>query len=310
MFGFGGGSKQGEDDPNIFDATDADFMTSVVDESRNRPVIVDFWATWCGPCKTLGPILEKAVKDAGGKVALAKVDVDRNPGVAGQLRVQSIPAVFAFIQGQAVPGFVGSVSASEAARFVEEVIKAGGGGAADAGAADVGQILEMAEKALADGALADAAQAFGAVFQAEPTEMRALAGLAKCYAAGGDVERARQTLDMAPADKADDPAIAAARAAVELAEQTAGAAADLAKNRAALAADAANHQARFDLALALIATGETEEAMDELLELFRRDREWNDGAAKTQLMKLFDALGPADPLTLRGRRRLSSIIFS
>lgn len=308
MLGFGDkATSGGEANPDIFDVTDAEFMTKVVEESRRRPVIVDFWAPWCGPCKTLGPALEKAVVEAGGKVALAKVDIDQNPHVAQQLRVQSIPAVYAFIQGQAAPGFVGAVPTSELKRFVEEVIKAAGGAP---GEDDLGALLEAADAALAEGALADAAQAYAAVFQADPTEVRALAGLARCYAAGGDIERAKQTLAMAPEDKAADPALTAARAAIELAEQGAEAARALSQNQSAVNRDPNDHQARFDLALGLVAAGRREQAVDELLELFRRDREWNDGAAKTQLLKFFDAFGAADPLTVRGRRRLSSIIFS
>ncbi len=312
MFGFGkkGGGAEGAQgaasDADIFDVTDAEFMTKVVDASRTRPVIVDFWAPWCGPCKTLGPALEKAVAETKGKVALAKVDIDKNPQVANQLRVQSIPAVFAFVNGQGMPGFMGAVPPSEIKMFVEEVMRAAGVGAD----ADVSEILDAADAALAEGAIAEAAQAYGAVFQQEPTETRAIAGLARVYAATGDLERARQTLSAAPKDKENDAAIAAARSAIDLAEQTAGAAQDLAKHSAAVEADPDNHQARLDLALALVAVGRKAEAVDQLLELFRRDREWSDGAAKAQLIKLFEAFGPTDPVTLAGRRKLSSMIFA
>lgn len=300
----GGGAGAGD---VIKDTTAETFVADVIEASLQAPVIVDFWAPWCGPCKQLTPALEQAVREAKGKVALAKVDTDKNPAIAGQLQVQSIPAVFAFVNGQPIDGFMGALPASQVKQFVEQVVKAGG---PDAQETAIAEALEAAEQALAQKDLAQAAQTFAAILQAEPTELKAIGGLARVYAATGDVDRARQALGMAPEDKADDPAIAAARAAIELAEQAAGAAKNLAKHRAALEADQNNHQARFDLALALTAVGDNDGAIDTLLELFRRDRAWNEEAAKTQLMKLFDALGPEHPLTASGRRRLSSMIFA
>lgn len=307
MFSFdkGAGSTAGDD--LVFDVTDATFMQDVMEASKTRPILVDFWAPWCGPCKTLGPELEKAVRAAKGKIALAKIDTDKNPMVAGQLRVQSLPTVFAFVNGQPVDGFQGALPGSQIKQFIDQILKMAG---ADPEADNLEAALEAAEAALAEGAIAEAAQTFAAVLSAEPTELKAIGGLVRCYAAAGEFERARQTLEMAPADKQSDPAIAAAASALSLAEETAGAAADLAKNRAAVAANADDHQARFDLALALIATADNDGAVKELLEIFRRDRTWNDEAAKTQLFKLFEALGPTDPITLSGRRRLSSMIFS
>ena len=310
MFGLGGsGGDQGAQTSQveIKDVTDATFMADVIEASRQKPVIVDFWAPWCGPCKQLTPELEKAVQDAGGKIALAKVNVDENKMIAGQLQVQSIPAVYAFVDGQPIDGFMGALPASQIKQFIDQLLRSAGPDAAELA---IGEALEAAEQALQSKDLATAAQGFAAVIQADPTELKAIGGLARVYAASGDFERARQTLAMAPDDKADDPSIAAARAAIELAEQSAGAAKDLTKHRAALEANPNDHQSRYDLALALVAVGDREGAVDELLELFRRDRNWNEEAAKTQLMKLFDAFGTEDPLTLSGRRRLSSMIFA
>lgn len=317
MFGFGG--KPGEAPANnagagpasadvIKDVTDQTFMQDVVEASKERPVIVDFWAPWCGPCKQLTPALEQAVREAGGKVTLAKINIDENKMVAGQLQIQSIPTVYAFAGGQPVDGFMGAdMTPSQIKQFIEQIARAAGPNAQEAA---IGEALDAAEKALGEKDLAAAAQGFAAVMQADPTELRAIGGLARVYAASGDLERAKQALSMAPPDKLSDPAIAAAQAAIDLAEQSAGAAAGLAAHRAALETNPNDHQARYDLALALVATGEREEAVDELLELFRRDRKWNEEAAKTQLFKLFEAFGPTDPLTLEGRRRLSSMIFA
>ncbi|MCL5777060.1 co-chaperone YbbN [Limibaculum sp. FT325] len=286
----------------IRDVTDQTFMNEVIEASREVPVIVDFWAPWCGPCKTLGPLLEQAVTAARGAVRMAKVNVDQNQMVAGQLRVQSIPTVYAFFQGQPVDGFQGAVPASEVKAFVERLVQMAGGGGID-------EALEAAEAMLADGQLQDAAQTFAAVMAEIPENARAIGGLARALLAAGDLAEAKATLDRAPQTVAKDPAIQAARSAIELAEMTqeTGEAAEL---RARVEASPADHQARYDLALALIAARDNEGAIDQLLELFRRDREWNDGAARTQLFKLFDTLGPKDPLTQKGRRRLSSMIFA
>ncbi len=285
----------------IKDTTEASFMADVIETSQTVPVIVDFWATWCGPCKTLGPMLEAAVTAAGGKVRMVKVDVDKNQRIAGQLRIQSIPTVYAFWKGQPVDGFQGAVPASELKAFVDRVTALGGdGGLADA--------LQAAEDMLTEGAFADAAETFAAILEEEPENAAAYAGLARVQLAMGDLDQAEALLSAAPAAIAMAKELDAARAQLELARQAANAGPE-AELRAAVEADPADNQARFDLAAALLAADNTAEAVDQLLELFRRDRDWNDGAAKTQLFTIFEALKPQDPIVLAGRRRLSSMIF-
>ncbi len=287
----------------IKDTTDQSFMADVIDASRETPVIVDFWAPWCGPCKTLGPMLEEAVTAARGAVQMVKVNVDQNQMVAGQLRVQSIPAVYAFFQGQPVDGFMGAVPASEVKAFVQRLVDLAGGGGLD-------QALDAADAMLEAGQLGDAEQTYAAILQEAPETARAHAGLVRTALAAGDTARARAALDRVPPKLTADAAIAAARSAIELAEQAEGASGEIGEFRARLEATPNDHAARFDLALALLAEGNNAGAIDELLELFRRDREWNEGAAKAQLMKLFDTLGPKDPAAQSGRRRLSSMIFA
>lgn len=289
----------------IKDVSEADFMTEVVEMSQTVPVIVDFWAPWCGPCKTLGPTLEAAVTAARGAVRMAKVNVDENQMIAGQLRVQSIPTVYAFYQGQPVDGFQGAVPGSEIQAFVDRVIAAAGGdasGGLDDAAAAADEMLES-------GAASDAAQTFAAILDEDGEHVGAYAGMVRAHIAMDDLDQAEAILNGAPAAIASSPELEAAAAQLELARQAAetGPVGEL---TAQVAADPENHQARFDLAQAFYANGDVEAAVAELLELFRRDREWNDGAAKTQLFTIFDALKPSDAVVLNGRRKLSSLIFA
>ncbi|WRH63242.1 MAG: thioredoxin [Fuscovulum sp.] len=287
----------------IKDTTEATFMQDVIEASREAPVIVDFWATWCGPCRTLGPALEAAVKAAKGKVRMVKVDVDKNQMIAAQLRIQSIPTVYAFWQGQPVDGFQGAIPASEIKAFIDKLTALTGedGGLAEA--------LEAAEQMLAEGAVADAAETFAAILGEEPENAGAYAGLIRCHLALDQLDQAEAMLDAAPPAVAKAKEIEAARAQLELARQAANAGPEQ-ELRAAVQADPQDRQARFDLALALHAAGKVDEAVDVLLDLFKLDREWNDAAARTQLMTIFEALKPTDPIALKGRRRLSSMIFA
>ena len=303
MIELGGGAAAPAGDL-IKDVDESTFMQDVVEASQEVPVIVDFWAPWCGPCKTLGPALEAEVTSAKGAVKMAKVDVDKNQMIAGQMQIQSIPAVFAFYKGQPIDGFQGALPPSEIKAFVERVIQASGGDAS--GGLD--DALEAAEAMLEEGAADDAAQTFAAILEEDDQSAAAYSGLARAHLALGEADQAEAVLNGVPAEISGDALIEAAFAQLELARQ-AEQAGPLAELTAAVEANPDDLQARFDLAAALSANGQTQEAVDALLEIFRRDREWNDGAAKAQLFTVFDALKPEDPIVLNGRRKLSSMIF-
>ncbi|MCZ4352227.1 co-chaperone YbbN [Roseovarius aestuarii] len=289
----------------IKDVSEAGFMADVVELSQTVPVIVDFWAPWCGPCKTLGPQLEAAVTKAKGAVRMAKVNVDEAQNIAGQLQVQSIPTVYAFWKGQPIDGFQGAVPPSEIDAFVARVVKAAGGDAS--GGLD--DAIAAAEEMLDEGAASDAAQTFAAILEEDPANAAAYGGMARAYIALNELDQAEAILNGAPAEISTTPPIEAAHAQLALARQAADAG-PLADLTAAVEASPDDLQARFDLALALQANGQSGEAVDQLLEIFRRDREWNDDAAKQQLFTIFEALKPNDPVALHGRRKLSSMIFA
>jgi putative thioredoxin len=289
----------------ISDVDEASFMAEVIEASNLIPVIVDFWAPWCGPCKTLGPQLEAAVTGAKGAVKMAKVNVDENQGIAGQLRVQSIPMVYAFWKGKPIDGFQGAVPASEVAEFVQRVVQASGG-EVDSGLDDA---VAAAEEFLVDGAADDAAQTFAAILEENPNHAGAYSGLVRSHIALEDFEQAEAVLNGAPVEIAQTPELESAFAQLELAKQAedAGPLEDI---RGKLEAAPDDHQTRLDFAQALYGAGNAQEAVDELLEIFRRDKDWNNGAAKAQLFTIFEALKPNDPVVLKGRRELSSLIFA
>jgi putative thioredoxin len=289
----------------IKNSSTAAFMADVIDASNDQPVIVDFWAPWCGPCKTLGPALEKAVRDARGTVRMVKINVDENQELAQQMRIQSIPAVYAFKNGRPVDGFVGALPESQIKQFVQR-LSTGGAKAPS----PIDDAVEMAKEAIAAGDHGRAATIFTQVLEHEPDNVEAIAGLARAYIARNELERARQALDRAPKESAGNAELAAARASLELAEAGSKAKGALGELKARIERDPNDLEARYELASALFAAGEREAAVDELLEIIRRNRAWNEEAARKQLLKFFEAMGPTDPLTVSARRRLSSILFA
>ena len=284
------------------DTTTQTFVKDVIEESRRQPVLVDFWAEWCGPCKQLAPLLEKAVRAAKGKVKLVKMDIDKHPSIPGQLGIQSIPAVFAFVNGQPVDGFLGALPESQVTAFIERVTKDRVGG-------EEKDLLKSADEALANGDAAGAAALYAQVLSQDNGNVAALAGLARSYVRTGAIEQAKQTLALVPEAKRNDSPVSAARAALEVAERTksVGPIAELEKK---VAANPLDHQTRFDLAVALNSKGRRSEAVDHLIEVVKRDRKWNDDGARKQLVQFFEVWGPTDEATINGRKRLSSILFS
>ncbi len=299
---FGAPAMQAGGADSIKETTTADFRQDVLAESMKQPVLVDFWAPWCGPCKQLSPIIEKVVKSAGGKVKLVKMDIDAHPDIAGQLGIQSIPAVIAFTRGQPVDGFVGALPESQIKGFIERLIGPIGPGAVE-------EILSEAEAAAAAGDPAGAAALYAEALAEEPENLKALGGLARLQIELGELDQARGLLSAVPAGKEEDPHIAGARAALELAEQ-AGQLGDLAELEARVAKDPKDYQARFDLALAFNSQNRRDEAVDALIEIVKRDRKWNDDGARRQLLQLFEAWGWQDDAASAGRRKLSAILFA
>ncbi|EEB84051.1 thioredoxin family protein [Roseobacter sp. GAI101] len=290
----------------IKDGSEATFMADVVEASQTVPVIVDFWAPWCGPCKTLGPMLEDAVRAAKGAVKMVKLNADEAQQIVGQMQIQSLPTVFAFFKGQPVDGFQGALPQSEVKAFVDRVIKAGGG---EAPGETLNEAVAVAEEMLTDGAVQDALDTFSAILGEDPNHAAAYGGMVRAYIALDQLDAAEGHLNGAPIEISKSPELEAAHAQLQLARQAANAG-PVAELQAAVDANPDDSQARFDLALALQASGDTQGAVDQLLTLFGKDREWNESAAKTQLFTIFDALKGNDPIALNGRRKLSSMIFA
>jgi putative thioredoxin len=291
----------------IKDSNQDAFAQDVLDVSMQVPVIVDFWAPWCGPCKQLGPLIEKVVKEAKGAVRLVKINVDESQALAGQLRIQSIPAVYAFFQGRPIDGFVGAQPESQLRQFVQRLAKMG---AAGQGPSPIDEALEAAEAAFAEGDYGAANAIFGQVLDHESDNAKAIAGLVKCAVATGDLAAAKEMLAGVTPEILKNPAVASAASALELAEAGQKAAGQTQQLQARIDANPKDFEARYDLAVAQFASGEREAAIDQLLEIFKANRAWNEEAARKQLVKFFEAMGPTDPLTLAGRRKLSSLMFS
>ena len=290
----------------IKDSDTANFKADVIDASMEVPVIVDFWATWCGPCKQLGPTLEKVVNAARGAVRLVKVDVDANPELSAQLRIQSIPTVFAFHQGRPVDAFQGALPESQVKSWIDQLVRRFG----SAVASPVEEALEAADEAMQAGDVGSAAALFGQVLAREADNVKALTGLARCHLQNGRPQEARALLDGLSEDLAKNSEIQSVRSAVELAETGTAAAGQLGELQAKVEANSNDLQARYDLAVALFGAGQAEQSIDALLDIIRRDKNWNDQAARKELLKVFDSLGLTNPLTVDARRRLSSILFS
>ncbi len=300
--GQGNGAGNGTNQTYVTDTTTQDFARDVIDESAKQPVLVDFWAPWCGPCKTLGPVIEKVVNEAGGSVRLAKLNIDDHPAIAGQMGIQSIPAVIAFVDGKPVDGFMGAVPESQVRAFIDKV-------AGPAGPSEADQMVAAGEAMLEAGDAAGAGRHFAAALSTAPQSVPAILGIAKVHLANGDAAMAKEALAAVPDDKADDAAVAAVRAQLHLAEQSASLG-NTAELRQKVADNPGDLQARFDLALALNAEADREAAADHLLDIIAADRSWQDEKARKQLLEFFEAWGPTDDATMSGRRRLSSLLFA
>jgi putative thioredoxin len=289
-------------DALVKETTTQTFVKDVIEESKRQPVLIDFWAPWCGPCKQLTPVLEKVVRAAKGKVKLVKMNIDEHPQIPGQMGIQSIPAVIAFVNGQPADGFMGALPEGQVVAFLERLTKGSIGGEAR-------DLLKLADAALADGDPAGAATLYAQLLAEDNANVPALAGLARCYVETGELDQAKQTLALIPDSKRNDTAVAAAQAALQLAEQ-AKSLGPLTELEQKVAVNPLDHQARFDLALALNGKGRRHDALEQLVAIIKRDRKWNDDGARKQLVQFFDAWGPTDEATIEGRKRLSSILFA
>ena len=287
----------------IKETTTQGFMKDVIEESKRQPVLIDFWAPWCGPCKQLTPVLEKVVKNAKGAVKLVKMNIDDHPAIPGQMGIQSIPAVIAFVNGQPADGFMGALPESQVLAFIERVTKGKAGGN------ETLELMKSADAAIAEGDTQGAVEIYSHILEEDPANVPALAGLARCHVANNELEKAKQVLTQVPAAKQNDAAVAAARAALEVAEQ-ASSVGPIGELEQKVAANPLDHQARFDLAVALNAAGKRQEAVDRLMEIIKRDRKWNEDGARKQLVQLFEAWGPTDEATVAGRKTLSSVLFA